>query len=104
MCAHPCWSSVSLMKSSRLRFELGAKHAMPRLQMSQMCIGVVVICVTAHVACDGPSERFTDRAAYRLHWHAGGYVEGMPAAPDPAHQHVSACPHGPDHSHSEEPG
>src|SRR5439155_26479492 len=53
MCAQPFWSMVSMMKSSRLRLELGARQKMPRLQMSPMCTGVVVICVTAHVARPG---------------------------------------------------
>src|SRR6266550_3914966 len=53
--AHPDGSSVSMMKSSRLRLELGARQKMPRLQMSPMCIGVVVIWVVVQVALPGIS-------------------------------------------------
>jgi hypothetical protein len=33
---------------------------MPRLQISPMCIGVVVICVVVHVADPGLDVRFRD--------------------------------------------
>src|ERR1700740_814278 len=93
MCAQPCGSVSSWMKSSRLRFELGATQKMPRLQMSPMCIGVVVICVTAHVAFDVPALRLVDVAAYRFHWHGAGYVVGLPLpGPGPAHPPASAFP------------
>src|SRR2546421_149681 len=95
MCAHPFWSSVSMMKSRRLRFELGARQKMPRLQISPTCIGVVVICVVVHVALDGPRFRFSDCAAWRFQLHAGGYVVGFPlAGPGPAHPPGSAFPNG----------
>src|SRR5439155_20286411 len=80
MCAQPFWSMVSMMKSSRLRLELGARQKMPRLQMSPMCTGVVVICVTAHVARPGARFKFSDCAAYRFQRHAGGEVVGLPLA------------------------
>src|SRR5437899_2279270 len=66
MCAQPRGSSVSMMKSSRLRLELGATQAIPRLQMSPMCIGVVVIWVVVHVALAGLKLRFRDCPAFRL--------------------------------------
>src|SRR5439155_559241 len=50
MCAQQPGSMSSMMKSSRLRFEDGARQKMPRLQMSTTCIGVVVMWVTVHVA------------------------------------------------------
>ena len=62
----------SMMKSSRLRFEDGARQKMPRLQMSPTCIGVVVIWVTVHVAPETPSDRFSDCPAKRFHLQAGG--------------------------------
>ena len=60
-----------MMKSSRLRFELGARQKIPRLQMSPMWIGVVVICVGVQVAIlrllpgglTGGSVRLVDWAA-----------------------------------------
>src|SRR5436309_6057583 len=95
MCAQPFWSSVSMMKSRRWRLELGARQKMPRLQMSPMCIGVVVICVVAHVAPAGPRLKLSDCAAYRFQLHAGGYVGGFPlAGPGPAHPPGSALPNG----------
>src|SRR5438105_14597175 len=78
MCAQPFESRSSIMKSSRFRFELGATQKMPRLQMSPMCIGVVVIWVTAHVAPPVPAVRFSDCAAERVQLHAGGAVVGLP--------------------------
>src|SRR5438105_11093539 len=72
MCAQPRLSIVSMMKSRRLRFDAGAKQKMPRLQMSPMCIGVVVIGVTAQVAASTPLLRFRDCAPYRFQAQAGG--------------------------------
>src|SRR5438093_8502857 len=95
MCAHPFGSSVSMMKSRRLRLELGARQKMPRLQMSPTCIGVVVTWVTAQVADDGAAVRFRDWAAYRFQLQAGGYVVGLPlAGPGPAQPPGSALPNG----------
>src|SRR6266513_706825 len=62
MWAQPFGSRVSEMKSSRLRFELGATQKMPRLQMSPMCIGVVVIWVVVQVALPGLKVRLVDWA------------------------------------------
>src|SRR5438445_11651053 len=93
MCAHPFGSSVSMMKSRRLRFELGARQKMPRLQMSPTCIGVVVILVIAHVALAGLNVRFTDCAAYRFQLQAGGSVGALPVAgPGTAQPPGSALP------------
>src|SRR5438132_5357897 len=95
MCAQPCGSTASMMKSSRCRFELGARHAIPRLQMSPMCIGVVVICVPAQVAFAGLEVRVSDCAAYRFQLHVGGYVVGLPlAGPGPAQPPGLALPNG----------
>src|SRR2546430_15891235 len=95
MCAQPFESRSSMMKSSRFRFELGATQKMPRLQMSPMCIGVVVIWVTAHVAPPGPALRFSDCAAYRFQLHAGGQGGGVPfAGPGPAQPPGSGLPDG----------
>src|SRR5438874_1129902 len=94
MWAQPFGSRSSMMKSSRLRFELGAKQKMPRLQISPTCIGVVVICVTVQVAEAGLEVKLTDCPAYRFHWHAGGYVGGLPCACGPAHPPASALPNG----------
>src|SRR3982074_3465823 len=85
MWAQPWGSRSSLMKSSRLRLELGATQAMPRLQMSPTCIGVVVSCVLVQAARAGLEVRFSDWAAYRFQLHVGGYVVGLPfAGPGPA--------------------
>src|SRR2546421_12505915 len=93
MCAQPRGSSVCMMKSSRLRLELGATQAIPRLQMSPMCIGVVVIWVVVHVALAGLKLRFRDCPAYRFQWQAGGYVVGFPfAGPGPAQPPGLALP------------
>src|SRR5256885_16400205 len=80
MWAQPLASRSSMMKSSRLRLELGARQKMPRLQMSPTCIGVVVIWVTLQVAPAVPLFRFTDCAANRFQLHAGGEVGGLPLA------------------------
>src|SRR5213593_3853762 len=72
MWAQPFGSRVSEMKSSRLRFELGARQKMPRLQMSPTCIGVVVIWVTVQLAALGLRFRFSDCPPKRFQLHAGG--------------------------------
>src|SRR5207245_5937820 len=93
MWAHPDGSSVSMMKSSRLRLELGARQKIPRLQMSPMCIGVVVIWVVVHVAVAGVKLRFRDCPAYRFQGQGGGYVMGFPfAGPGPAQPPGLALP------------
>src|SRR5487761_378844 len=93
MWAQPCESRSSLMKSSRLRLELGATHAIPRLQMSPMCIGVVVIWVLAQVALAVLKVRLSDWEAKRFQLHGGGYVVGFPfAGPGPAQPPGSALP------------
>src|SRR5438477_13112537 len=94
MCAQPDGSTASMMKSSRLRLELGATQKMPRLQMSPMCIGVVVICVADHEALLGLDVRLSDCAANRFHWQAGGQVGGLPPVPGPAQPPGSALPNG----------
>src|SRR6267143_7322373 len=67
MWLQPCGSSADMLKSSRCRLEPARPiHAMPRLQMSPTCIGVLVIWVTAHAAPDGPACRFRDCAAKRF--------------------------------------
>ena len=63
MWAHPWGSRVSWMKSRRWRFELAATQAIPKLQMSPICIGVVVISVVVQVALAGLAVRFSDWAA-----------------------------------------
>src|SRR5258706_3175532 len=73
------------MKSSRLRLELGATQAMPRLQMSPTCIGVVVIWLIVQVALPGLEVRFSDWAPYRFQLQIGGEGVGVPlAGPGPA--------------------
>src|SRR5467141_3410608 len=72
MWAQPWGSRSSLMKSSRLRLELGATQAMPRLQISPTCIGVVVTCVIVQIALPGLEVRFSDWAAYKFQLHVGG--------------------------------
>src|SRR5438309_10976323 len=95
MCAHPLGSSVSVMKSSRLRFEVGYKQAMPRLQISPTCIGVVVTAEVVQVAAAVLEVRLNDCPAYRFQLHVGGYVVGLPlAGPGPAHPPGSAFPNG----------
>jgi hypothetical protein len=49
-----------MRKSSRFRFELGARQKIPRLQMSPMCIGVVVTCVAVQLAFAGLWVRVFD--------------------------------------------
>src|ERR1051326_3929376 len=94
MCAQPLASNASLMKSSRFLFDAGATQKMPRLQISPMCIGVVVIWLTAQVAALVPEVRLSDSAPYRFHWQAGGKVEGLPVASGPAQPPGSALPSG----------
>src|SRR5438067_1028560 len=67
MCAHPVVGSItSWMKSSRLRLLTPGTHAMPRLQMSPTCIGVLpVTLLTDQVALPGGSVRLLLRAAHR---------------------------------------
>src|SRR5579864_998527 len=91
MWAQPALSSVSLMKSRRLRLETVGTQAIPRLQMSPMCIGVDVIWVTAQLAAAVPEPRLSDCAPYRFHWHGPGYF-GLTAGP--AHPPGSAFPNG----------
>src|SRR5437867_2299813 len=92
--AQPRLSIVSMMKSRRFRFEAGATQKIPRLQMSPICIGDVVIWLTAHVAPDGPFARLSDCAAYRFQGQAGGNVGGLPVASGPAQPPGSALPRG----------
>src|SRR3979411_844182 len=67
MWLQPCGSRADMLKSSRWRFDIVGTQAMPRLQMSPTCRGVLVIGGPAHVAPDGPFCRFRDCAAYRFH-------------------------------------
>src|SRR3982074_3619039 len=48
MWAQPAGSTTSEMKSARLRLAVGGQ-AMPRLQMSPMCIGATEICDVVQV-------------------------------------------------------
>jgi hypothetical protein len=60
-CAKPVvGSTVSLSKSSRLRFEFGSRQKMPRLQMSPTCVGVVVTAPVVQVAMPVGDVRFSD--------------------------------------------
>src|ERR1051326_842668 len=73
ICAQPVLGSiVSMLKSSRLRLEVGSTQKIPRLQMSPTCIGVVVTCVLVKAARAGLRERFTDCPATRFQLQAGG--------------------------------
>src|ERR1044071_9759066 len=84
MCAKPVvGSTVSLLKSSRLRFEFGSTQKMPRLQMSPTCIGVVGTAPVVHVSCPGAAVRLSDCPASRFQLQVGGYVLGLPL-PGPA--------------------
>ena len=53
-------STVSLLKSSRFRFEFGSTQKMPRLQMSPTCVGVVVTAPVVQSAVLGGSVRSSD--------------------------------------------
>ena len=53
-------SIVSMLKSSRLRLEVGATQKIPRLQMSPTCTGVVVTWVLVKAACAGLRLRLAD--------------------------------------------
>jgi hypothetical protein len=73
MCANPVvGSTVSEMKSSRFRFEFGSTQKMPRLQMSPICIGVVVTAPVVHVAMPVGDVRSSDWPAYRFQLQVGG--------------------------------
>src|ERR1700740_261391 len=87
-------STVSEMKSSRLRLEFGSTQKMPRLQMSPTCIGVVVAAPVVQTACEGAAVRFRDWPAYRFQLHVGGYVSGLPVT-GPAQPPASNFPDGP---------
>jgi hypothetical protein len=73
MCAQPVLGSiVSMLKSSRLRFEVGSTQKIPRLQTSPTCTGVVVTGVLVKVARAGLRVRLADCPATRFQWQAGG--------------------------------
>src|ERR1700730_4680258 len=87
-------STVSEMKSRRLRFELGSTQKIPRLQMSPTCIAVVVTAPLVHTACGGDAVRSNDCPAYKLQLQVGGYVLGLPVT-GPAQPPASNLPDGP---------
>src|SRR5256714_8781626 len=61
MCANPVvGSTVSLLKSSRLRFEFGSTQKMPRLHMSPTCIGVVVTAPVVQTSLRGAAVKLSD--------------------------------------------
>src|SRR2546421_11218937 len=97
MCAQPVTGSIaSWMKSSRWRLLTRGTQAMPRLQMSPMCIGVLpVMLLTFHVALPGGKVRLDDWAPYNVHLQASGYVGALAAALSPAQPPGSALPSGP---------
>src|SRR5437588_7992874 len=97
MWAQPVIGSIaSWMKSSRWRLLTSGTHAMPRLQMSPMCIGVLpVMLLTFHVALLGARLRLDDCAPYNAHLQASGYVGAFTAAWLPAQPPGSALPSGP---------
>jgi hypothetical protein len=53
-------------------FEFGSTEAIPRLQMSLTCIGVVVTAPVVHFAEPGAAARSSDCPANRFQLHVGG--------------------------------
>src|SRR5437588_11063553 len=97
MWAQPVTGSIaSWMKSRRCRLLTSGTQAMPKLQMSPMCIGVLpVMLLTFQVALPGARLRLDDCAPYKLHLHASGYVGAFTEALVPAQPPGSALPSGP---------
>src|ERR1700757_729607 len=92
MCAKPVvGSTVSEMKSSRLRLGFGSTQKSPRLQMSPTCSGVGVAGLVSHAPGPAAAGRFSDWPANRFQLQVGGYVGGLPL-PGPAQPPGSNLP------------